>query len=153
MLYQLTGVDLVAISGLNASTVQTIIAEIGPNLDAFPTEKHFCSWLGMAPHNDISGGKRLRSRTLKTDNRVGQALRMAAQSVAKSPNSVFGAFYRRMKGRLGAKQAIVATAHKMARAFYYVLKHRVPFHDLGGEEYERRADNASGKTCKNAPPN
>lgn len=44
-----------------------------------------------------------------------------------------------MKARLGAKQAIVATAHKIARAFYHILKHRTPFHDLGGEEYERRA--------------
>jgi hypothetical protein len=138
-LYRLTGVDLVAISGLNESTVQTIISEVGTDLSAFPTEKHFCSWLGLAPHNDISGGKRLRSRTLPTDNRAGQAFRMAAQSVAKSPESAFGAFYRRMKARLGAKQAIVATAHKIARAFYHILKHRTPFHDLGGEEYERRA--------------
>jgi transposase len=138
-LYRLTGVDLVAISGLNESTVQTIISEVGTDLSAFPTEKHFCSWLGLAPHNDISGGKRLRSRTLKTDNRAGQAFRMAAQSVAKSPDSAFGAFYRRLKARLGAKQAIVATAHKIARAFYHMLKHRTPFHDLGGDEYERRA--------------
>jgi transposase len=138
-LYRLTGVDLVAISGLNASTVQTIISEIGTDLSAFPTEKHFCSWLGLAPHNDISGGKQLRSRTLKTNNRAGQAFRLAAQSVAKSPQNAFGAFYRRMKARHGAKQAIVATAHKIARTFYHILKHRVPFHDLGGEEYERRA--------------
>jgi transposase len=137
-LYRLTGVDLVAISGLNESTVQTIISEIGTELCAFPTERHFCSWLGLAPHNDVSGGKRLRSRTLKTANRAGQAFRMAAQSVAKSPDSAFGAFYRRMKARLGAKQAVVATAHKIARAFYHMLKHRTPFHDLGGEEYERR---------------
>jgi len=138
-LYRLTGVDLVAIAGLNESTVQTIISEVGTDLCAFPTEKHFCSWLGLAPHNDISGGKRLRSRTLKTNNRAGQAFRLAAQSVAKSPASAFGAFYRRMKARLGGKQAIVATAHKIARAFYHMLKHRTPFHDLGGEEYERRA--------------
>lgn len=138
-LYRLTGVDLVAISGLNESTVQTIISEVGTDLSAFPTEKHFCSWLGLAPHNDISGGKRLRSRTLRTDNRAGQAFRLAAQSVAKSPESAFGTCYRRMKARLGAKQAIVATAHKIARAFYHILKHRTPFHDLGGEEYERRA--------------
>jgi transposase len=145
-LYQLTGVDLVAISGLNESTVQTIIAEVGTDLRAFPTEKHFCSWLGLAPHNDISGGKRLRSRTLKTNNRAGQAFRLAAQSVAKSPDSAFGAFYRRMKARLGGKQAIVATAHKIARAFYHILKHRTPFHDLGGAEYERRA---RGREIKN----
>jgi transposase len=138
-LYRLTGVDLVAITGLNESTVQEIISEIGTDLRAFPNDKHFCSWLTLAPHNDISGGKRLRSRTLPGHNRAGQAFRMAAQSVAKSPNSVFGAFYRRMKARLGTKQAIVATAHKIARAFYHILKHRTPFHDLGGEEYERRA--------------
>jgi transposase len=138
-LYRLTGVDLVAITGLNASTVQEIIAEIGTDLSAFPNEKHFASWLTLAPHNDISGGKRLRGRTLPGHNRAGQAFRMAAQSVAKSPNSAFGAFYRRLKARLGAKQAIVATAHKIARAFYHILKHRTPFHDLGGEEYERRA--------------
>jgi transposase len=138
-LYRLTGVDLVAITGLNESTVQEIISEVGTDLSAFPNDKHFCSWLTLAPHNDISGGKRLRSRTLPGHNRAGQAFRMAAQSVAKSPNSAFGAFYRRMKARLGAQQAIVATAHKIARAFYHILKHRTPFHDLGGEEYERRA--------------
>ncbi len=138
-LYRLTGVELVAITGLNESTVQAIISEIGPNLSAFPNEKHFASWLSLAPHNDISGGKLLRSRTLPGHNRAGQAFRMAAQSVAKSPNSAFGAFYRRLKARLGAKQAIVATAHKIARAFYHILKHRTPFQDLGGEEYERRA--------------
>jgi hypothetical protein len=102
-LYRLTDVDLVAITGLNESTVQSIISEVGTDLSAFPTEKHFCSWLTLAPHNDISGGKRLRSRTLKINNRAGQAFRLAAQSVAKSPDSVFGAFYRRMKARLGAK--------------------------------------------------
>jgi transposase len=139
LLYQWVGVDLVAISGLNASTVQTILSEIGTDMTAFPTDKHFCSWLGLAPHNDISGGTVLRSRTLKTHNRAGQAFRLAAQSVSRSPHSVFGAFYRRIRGRLGTKQAIVATAHKIARAFYHILKHRTPFHDMGGEEYERMA--------------
>jgi transposase len=139
LLYQWAGVDLVAIAGLNESTVQTILSEIGTDLSAFPTDKHFCSWLGLAPHNDISGGKVLRSRTLKTQNRAGQAFRMAAQSVSRSPHSAFGAFYRRIVARLGKKQAVVATAHKIARAFYHMLKHHVPFQDMGGEEYERRA--------------
>ncbi len=138
-LYRIAGVDLVAIAGLNQSTVLTIVSETGTDLSRFPTEKHFCSWLGLAPHNDISGGKRLRSRTLPTDNRAGQAFRMAAQSVSRSPDSAFGVFYRRMRARLGAKQAIVATAHKIARAFYHMLRYRTPFHDMGGEEYERRA--------------
>jgi transposase len=139
LLYQWVGVDLVAISGLNESTVLTILAEIGTDMQAWPSDKHFCSWLGLAPHNDISGGKVLRSRTLKTHNRAGQAFRMAAQSVSRSPHTAFGAFYRRMRARLGASQAVVATAHKIARTFYHMLKHRTPFQDLGGEEYERRA--------------
>ncbi len=139
LLYQLTGVDLCAIDGLNESTVQTIISEVGTDMSRFASEKHFCSWLGLAPHNDISGGKVLRSRTLKTQNRAGQAFRMAAQTVGRTPNTAFGAFYRRMVSRLGKKQAIVATAHKIARTFYHMLKHRTPYHDLGGEEYERRA--------------
>jgi len=147
-LYRITGVDLVAIAGLNESTVQTIISEVGTDLSAFPTEKHFCSWLGLAPHNDVSGGKRLRSQTLKTDNRAGQAFRLAAQSVAKSPATAFGAFYRRMKIRLGPKQAIVATAHKIARTFYHMLKHRTPFHDMGGDEYQRRAREREIKTLQ-----
>lgn len=138
-LYRVAGVDLVAISGLNESTVLTIISETGTDLTHFPTEKHFSSWLGLAPHNDVSGGKRLRSRTLTTNNRAGQAFRMAAQSVSRSPDSAFGVFYRRMRARLGAKQAIVATAHKIARVFYHMLRYRTPFHDMGGEEYERRA--------------
>jgi transposase len=139
LLYEITGVDLVGISGLNAITVQTIISEVGTDMSRFPSEKHFCSWLGLAPHNDISGGKVLRSHTLKTRNRAGQAFRMAAQAVGRSPNTAFGAFYRKMRARLGGEQAIVATAHKIARAFYHILKHRTPYQDLGAEEYERRA--------------
>lgn len=138
LLYRLTGVDLVAIAGLNESTVQTIVSEVGLDMERFPSEKHFCSWLGLAPHNDISGGKVLRSRTPKTRNRAGQAFRMAAQSVSRSRDTAFGAFYRRQKARLGPAQAIVATAHKIARTFYHMLKHRTPFEGLSAAEYQQR---------------
>jgi transposase len=139
LLYQLVGVDLVAISGLNESTVQTILSEIGTDMSKWPTVKHFCAWLGLAPHHDISGGKVLRSRVLKTHNRAGQAFRLAAQSASRSPRTGYGAFYRRVCGRLGPAQAIVATAHKIARAFFHMLKHRVAFRDLSAEEYEQHA--------------
>lgn len=138
LLFRITGVDLVAISGLNESTVQTIISEVGTDLKAFPTDKHFCSWLSLAPHHEISGGKVLRNHTLQTGNRAGQAFRLAAQSVSRSPRSAFGAYYRRMRAKLGPEKAIVATAHKIARCFYPMLKERTPYVDLGGEEYERR---------------
>jgi transposase len=138
MLYQLIGVDLVAIPGLNASTVQTILSEIGLDLRKWPNAKAFCSWLGLAPHHEISGGKILRRSTLKTRNRAGQAFRLAAQAVSRSHNSL-GGFYRRMRARLGPQSAIVATAHKIARTAYHLLTHRTPYRDLSAQDYERRA--------------
>lgn len=137
LLYEVVGVDLVAISGLNASTVQTILSDTGLDLSAFPSEKQFCSWLHLAPHNDISGGKVLRSRTLKSGNRAGQAFRLAAQSVSRKQDE-FGAYYRRQRARLGPEQAIVATAHKIARVFYHVLKSRTPFRSSSAADYDQR---------------
>ncbi len=131
------GVDLVAVMGLSAVTVQTLLSEIGTDMERFPTVKHFCSWLGLAPHNDISGGKVLRSRTMKVRNRANQAFRQAAQSVAQS-NSSFGAYYRAMRARLGPKQAVVATAHKIARTVYHLLKTGEPYREESAAEYDRQ---------------
>jgi transposase len=135
LLYEWLGVDLVALDGLNAGSVTTLLSELGPDLKAFPTVKHFCSWLHLAPHNDISGGKVLRSRTLKAQNRAGQIFRLAAQSLSRT-DTEFGAFFRRMRAKSGPKKAIVATAHKLARAFYYMLKNRQPYRAHSAEEYE-----------------
>jgi transposase len=129
------GVDLVAVMGLSAITVQTIISEIGTDMERFPTVKHFCSWLGLAPHNDISGGKVLRSRTMKVHSRANQAFRQAAHSVTRSHSSI-GAYYRAMRARLGPKQAIVATAHKIARTVYHLLKTGEPYREESADEYE-----------------
>ena len=96
-----------------------------------------CFRLGLAPKHDISGGKGLKSRTMKHRNRAAQAFRMAAQSVIRA-DCAFGAFSRRSKGRLGPAQALVATAHKIARTVYHMLKDRVPSHDSGAAEYHQR---------------
>src|SRR5258708_37909236 len=101
---QLTGVDLVAVDGLSASLVQTILSEIGTDMSKWPTVKQFASWLGLAPHNDISGGRVLRSRTLPTTNRAGQAFRQAAITMARSP-SAFGAYHRRKRAPAGPQCA------------------------------------------------
>lgn len=136
-LKRITGVDLVAVQGMSVSLAQTIVAEIGSDMSKFPTEKHFCSWLGLAPHNDISGGKVLKSRTLKTHNRAGQAFRLAASAVVRA-DCAAGAFYRRIKSRLGPAQAIVATAHLIARMVYRMLKFKVEYQALKAEEYDQR---------------
>jgi transposase len=134
-LYKMAGVDLTAIDGCNAATIQTILSEIGTDMRPWATVRHFSSWLGLCPHNDISGGKVLRSRTRKTKNRVNTALRLAAQAVSHS-DSWLGAYYRRQRARLGAPKAITATAHKMARIIYSMLKYRKEFVDLGADHYE-----------------
>ena len=134
---RLVGVDLVAVMGLAASSVQTILTEIGTDMDRFPSVKHFCSWLGLAPHNDISGGKVLRSRTQKVVNRAAQAFRQAAQAVARS-DSAIGAYYRTMRARKGPQQANVATAHKLARIVYHLLKYGEAYEAEKAEDYERK---------------
>jgi len=136
-LKRICGVDLVAVHGISVSLAQTMVAEIGTDMSKFPNEKHFCSWLGLAPHNDISGGKVLKSRTLKTRNRAGQAFRLAAAAIVRA-DCAAGAFYRRVKSRLGPAQAIVATAHMIARIVYRMLKDKVEYEAIRAAEYEQR---------------
>lgn len=136
-LYQLTGVDLTAVDGLDSVLVQKIITEIGTDMSKWRTVKHFASWLRFAPHNDISGGKVLRSKMGKTSNRAAAAFRMAAQSVSRS-DSASGAFYRRMRAKHGAPKAIVATAHRIARIVYHMLKYREAYVDPGADQYEKQ---------------
>jgi len=136
-LYQVVGVDLTAIDGIDALTVHAIITEIGIDVSAWPTVKHFTSWLGLAPHNDKSGGKILRSRTKKTKNKASLAFRLAAQSLSRSQSAV-GAFYRRMRAKHGPAKANTATAHKLARIVYFMLKNRTAYMDPGVTYYEQQ---------------
>ena len=137
VLFQKFGCDLTAIEGIGVATALVILTEVGPNLAGFKTEKHFCSWLGLCPDNRISGGKVLSSHTRRVINRVSDALRMAAVTLERS-QSALGGFYRRMKGRLGAAEAVTATAHKLARIVYRLLKHGEAYVRQGMEAYERK---------------
>lgn len=134
-LYRILGIDLTAVNGLEASTAQTLLSEIGTDMSQWPTEKHFASWLGLAPHNDISGGKVLRSHPLKVRSRAAQALRLAAQALGRTQTAL-GAYYRRRRARQGPQAAITATAHKLARIVYHLLTHREPYHPLSPEAYD-----------------
>jgi transposase len=95
------------------------------------------SWLGLSPYNDISGGKVLRTGTKKTKNRANTALRIAAQTLHRS-DSALGGFYRRMRAKHGPAKAITATAHKLARIVYYMLRDRTPYQDPGAQHYEQQ---------------
>jgi len=136
-LYRTVGVDLTAIPGIDALTAQKVISEIGLDMSPWPTVKHFTSWLGLAPNTKKSGGKVLSSHTNKTQNRANTALRIAAQTLSHS-HSALGGFYRRMRAKVGAAQANVATAHKLARIIYHLLKYRKAYADPGEDYYEQR---------------
>jgi transposase len=131
------GVDLTGIEGIGVLTGLVLLTEVGPNVNRFPSEKHFCSWLGLCPDNRISGGKVLSSKTRRVINRATDALRMAATTLERS-QSALGAFSRRMKARLGAAEGITATAHKLARIIYRLIKHGEAYVRHGLEDYEKK---------------
>jgi transposase len=137
LLYHLLGVDLVAIDGLNEVTVSKIITEIGTDMSRWKNDKHLCSWLCLAPHKDISGGKVLRSHIAPARNRAGQAFRLAAQSVGRT-DTALGVYFRRTRAKHGARYAIVATAHKIARIVYAMLRDRKPYDQVSAEEFTQR---------------
>jgi transposase len=136
-LYRMTGVDLTAVDGLEAMTVQDILSEIGTDMHPWPTVKHFASWLRLSPNNKVTGGKVKQRGTLPSQNRANTAFRLAALSLARS-DCALGAFYRRIRARHGAPKAITATAHKLARIVYFMLKNRQPYHDPGADYYEEQ---------------
>ena len=136
LVHRACGVDLTAVEGIDQTTALVLLGEVGPDLGRFPTSKHFCAWLGLCPQHRASGGKLQSSRVRPGVNRAAQALRLAARSLHHS-RSALGAFYRRMRARLGAPKAIVAAAHKLARLVYALLTHGAAYVAQAMEDYER----------------
>jgi len=134
-MYKMTGVDLTQVDGLDAMTIQKVLCETGTDMSKWPTVKHFASWLRLCPNNKITGGKVFHTGVLPTQNRANTALRIAAASL-KHSDSALGAFYRRKRAQLGTPAAITATAHKLARIIYFMLKEHKPYHDLGADYFE-----------------
>jgi transposase len=134
-LHQLTGgVDLTQIDGIAPHTALKLISEIGLDVTRWPTEKHFTSWLTLAPRNKISGGRLLSSRTQPSGNRAAGALRMAALTVARTETAL-GASHRRLAARIGKPQALTATARKLAVLVYRALKGDLVYQDPGPDAY------------------
>ena len=133
--FSVLGTDLTQIDGISTSTVGTFIAEVGTDVDAWQTEKHFCSWLRLSPGSNKTGGKQRSSRNAPTANRLTTALHVAAQTLTNS-NSALGAFYRRMRARMGPDQAIKAAAHRLAQQIYFCVKYRRQYVDPGPQYYE-----------------
>jgi len=136
-LYRMTGVNLTVVKGLQAHTVLKVLSETGVDMTKWKTSKQFASWLGLAPNNRVSGGRVLSRRTAPNANRAAAALRVAAQALHHS-HSASGAFLRRIAARDGMPKAITATAHKLARIIYNMLRFGTEFVEPGQDYYERQ---------------
>src|SRR5439155_17584401 len=120
-----------AVPGLNRTTIENVIAEIGPDMAVFPDEHHLASWTGICPGNEESAGRRLRSRTRKGNRWLRRALTEAAWAAARVKDSYPMAQFRRLAGKRGKKRALQAVGHSLLVIVYHLLKHDVEYRDLG----------------------
>jgi len=136
-LFALLGKDITKIDGFGPYLSLKLVAECGDDLSAWPSAKHFTSWLGLAPNNKISGGKVLSARTKRSGSRAAALLRLAAVTVGRT-DTALGAFYRRLSARIGKAKAVTATARKIAVLFYNAVRHGMEYVDPGASFYETR---------------
>lgn len=122
------GIELLNIPGVNTGTILCLVSEIGLDLSMFKTAKHFCSWLGLAPNNKITGGKILSSHTEKKKNRMALAFRDAANAVERIiGNNPLKSFLQRIAVKKGRSVAITATARKIATIVWVMLTRKVQY--------------------------
>lgn len=119
--YQYYGVNLMEIPSVGVNTVLSLLTQIGPDMHKFPSAKHFCSWLRLAPNNKITGGKVISSRTPKGKNQLALALRQAANSVGHQKEGDLAAFFRRIAFKKDRPSAITATARKLATILFHMV--------------------------------
>lgn len=135
VLHRLTGADLLSIDGIDQYAALQIVSEIGCDMSRWPSEKHFTSWLTLAPRNKISGNRLISSKTPRSGNRVAALLRICAVTLRRT-DTALGAFYRRLAYRKGKHKAVTATARKLAILIYRVLSGQITYRDPGAEVYD-----------------
>jgi transposase len=125
------------IPGVNRTTIENVIAEIGVDMTVFPDEHHLASWCGLCPGNEESAGRRLRSRTRKGNRWLRRALAEAAWAASRVKQSYLTAQFRRLAAKRGKKRALTAVAHSLLVIIYHVLKHNLEYRDLGPDYFAR----------------
>lgn len=123
------------ITGISERLAQGLLAEIGINMDQFPSAKHLASWVGMCPGNHESAGKRLSGKTRKGNPYARQLLIQAAHAASHSKNTYLAAQYHRIASRRGPKKAAVAVGHSILVIIYYLLRDQGVYQDLGGNYF------------------
>src|SRR5512133_978526 len=131
------------VTGINQRIAQIVMAELGLQLEQFPSEAQLVSWAGLCPAAKISAGKRLSRKTGKGNRGPRQALIEAAHGAARSKNTYLGAYYQRLKKRLGSQKAIVALAHRILVIIYHLLKERQSYRERGPGHADEQAAESS----------
>lgn len=137
LLWRKSGIDATALDGIEENSALLLFAELGgTDVSSWEREKEFASWLKLCPGNNISGGKRRKSKRQPCANYVSQCLRMAALAAKKS-NSALGARIRCISGRSDKPKGIKAGAHHLAILYYNMCKYGWEYHRKGAACYER----------------
>src|SRR5258708_15636945 len=127
------------IPGVNATTAQVIISELGLDMSRFPSAAHAASWAGVAPGKNESAGRNRSARTRQGNKHLKTALVVAAHAAGKPADTYLGAQYRRLAARRGKKRAALAVAHSILVIAYYMLKSGTTYSDLGADFFDRRS--------------
>lgn len=136
LLMMLTGgKDAGQIAGINDYTLLRLVSETGTDMSNWNSEKHFTSWMGLAPGSNSSGKTKKRSRRRPVNN-AGQIFRVIARNVGNSKYLALAGFYRRIKSRSGGAVANKATARKIAVLYYNLMTHGLDYVEQGLERYE-----------------
>jgi transposase len=125
------------IPGVDVVAARALLAEIGTNMEQFPTAKHCASWAGLCPGNEESAGKRLNSRTRKGSPWLRRVLVQTAWAASHAKDTYLRSQFHRLAARRGKKRALVAVAHTILVIAWHVLKGCCTYQDLGGDYFER----------------
>jgi transposase len=126
------------IPGVGETVAQIIVAEIGVDMERFPSDHDLASWAGMCPGNNESAGKRKSGKTTKGSRYLRAALVQAAWAATHQKGTYLAAQYKRLVKRMGKKKALVAVGHSILVMVYHVLQNRVGYQELGGDYFEHR---------------
>lgn len=129
---------LITMPGVSDIVAQVLVAEIGTDMGRFPTAGHLVSWAGLCPRMDQSAGKRRSTRIRHGAPWLKTVLVQAAWAGSRKHDSYLRAQFLRLKGRRGAKKAIMAVAASMLTAAYYMLRDGVEYRDLGAGHFDQR---------------